>query len=396
MNKIDELIQDLCPEGVRSIHLGSLGRRNKGTPITASRMKELHQEGAPIRIFAGGKTVADFPADALPEKNIINEPSIIVKSRGHIGFEYYDKPFSHKNELWSYTIDTSGVDQKFVYYYLLTKIKSLQELARATSVKLPQLSVKDTDSLKIPIPPLEVQKEIVSILDKFTQLEAELSAELEARREQYEYYRNQLLTFDEEGGVRWTTLGEVAIKISSGGTPKTSDTSYYGGEIPWLRTQEVDFKEIWDTGVKISESGLKNSSAKLIPKDCVIIAMYGATVGKSAINKIPLSTNQACANIQVNPEIADYKYVFHWVNHNYKNIKALGTGSQTNINAQTVRNFKIPVPEISEQKRIVTILNKFDDLVNDISAGLPVEINARRQQYEYYRTKLLTFQELSV
>lgn len=171
-------------------------------------------------------------------------------------------------------------------------------------------------------------------------------------------------------------------------------SSYYGGDIPWLRTQEVNFNEIWDTDIKISETGLNNSSAKLIPENCVIIAMYGATVGKSAINKIPLSTNQACANIQVNPEVADYRYVFHWVNHNYKNIKALGTGSQTNINARTVRDFKIPIPVISEQMRIVSTLDKFDKLINDLSSGLPAEIAARRKQYEYYRTKLLTFKEL--
>ena len=147
--------------------------------------------------------------------------------------------------------------------------------------------------------------------------------------------------------------------------------------------------------MKISELGLKNSSAKMIPANCVIIAMYGATVGKSAINKIPLSTNQACANIQVNPETADYRYVFHWVNHNYENIKALGTGSQTNINAQTVRGFKIPIPPIQEQRRIVSVLDKFDKLTTDISEGLPAELNARRKQYEFYRNQLLTFKELA-
>ncbi|MGO1245588.1 MAG: restriction endonuclease subunit S, partial [Sphingobacterium sp.] len=232
------------------------------------------------------------------------------------------------------------------------------------------------------------------ILDKFTALEAELEAELEARTRQYEYYRDQLLSFEGKG-VEWKTLGDVSIKISSGGTPKTSNSLYYNGEIPWLRTQEVNFGEIWDTGVKITLEGLKNSSAKMIPENCVIIAMYGATVGKSAINKIPLSTNQACANIQVNPEIASYRFVFHWVHHNYEKIKALGTGSQTNINALTVKKIQIPIPPLEEQERIVSILDKFDALVNDISKGLPAEIQARRKQYEYYREQLLTFDKLS-
>jgi len=197
MNKIEKLITALCPDGVEWKKLNSLGRRNSGTNITATRMKELHQDNAPIRIFAGGSTVADVPIGAIPKHDIINEPSIIVKSRGYIGFEYYEKPFSHKNEFWSYTIQDKNINQKFIYYYLITQINKLQKRARAVSVKIPQLSVADTDNLPIPIPPLPIQQEIVKILDTFTKLEAELEAELEARKKQYEYYRDQLLTFRE-------------------------------------------------------------------------------------------------------------------------------------------------------------------------------------------------------
>jgi len=121
------------------------------------------------------------------------------------------------------------------------------------------------------------------------------------------------------------------------------------------------------------------------------MAMYGATVGKVAINKIPLSTNQACANIQVNDKIANTRYIFYYLSKQYKYIKSLGTGSQTNINSKIVRNLNIPIPQLSEQERIVAILDKFDALVNDLSQGLPAEIEARRKQYEYYRNKLLTF-----
>lgn len=144
--------------------------------------------------------------------------------------------------------------------------------------------------------------------------------------------------------VEWKTLGEIAAKISSGGTPKTGVSEYYGGEIPWLRTQEVNFGEIWDTGVKITEEGLKNSSAKWIPGNCVIVAMYGATVGKIGINKIPMSTNQACANIQLDPKTTDYRYVFHFLCKQYEYIKSLGSGSQTNINAGIVKKLQIPIP----------------------------------------------------
>ncbi|GAA4487456.1 hypothetical protein [Microbacterium panaciterrae] len=128
MSRLDELIAELCPDGVEFEALGSLGIRNKGTPITASKMKSLGLVPGPIRVFAGGKTVADVSEDAIPAKDIIRVPSIIVKSRGHIDVEFYAKPFTHKSELWSYSITESRIDQKFVYYYLLTKVPMLQEM----------------------------------------------------------------------------------------------------------------------------------------------------------------------------------------------------------------------------------------------------------------------------
>lgn len=251
--------------------------------------------------------------------------------------------------------------------------------------------------LSIPLPPLSVQHRIVEILDKFTELEAELEAELDCRKRQYEYYCNQLLSFDilnrgqKLNDVKIMTLEEISKKISSGGTPRSNVAAYYGGNIPWLRTQEVNFSDIWDTELKITEEGMKSSSAKYIPENCVIIAMYGATVGRVAINKIPLTTNQACANIEINENIASYQYVFHYLSSKYEYIKSLGAGSQTNINARIVKKIPIPLPSLSVQREIVEILDKFDTLCNSISEGLPKEIELRRKQYEYYRNQLLTF-----
>ncbi|EEZ5262860.1 TPA: restriction endonuclease subunit S [Escherichia coli] len=196
--------------------------------------------------------------------------------------------------------------------------------------------------------------------------------------------------------VEWKTLEDISIKISSGGTPKTGVSEFYDGDIPWLRTQEVNFCDIWDTEVKITESGVKNSSAKWIPKNCVIVAMYGATVGKIGINKIPMTTNQACANIQLNEEVAHYRYVFHFLCSQYTYIKSLGTGSQTNINAQIVKNIKIPIPcpdnpekSLAIQSEIVRILDKFTALTAELTA----ELNMRKKQYNYYRDQLLSFDE---
>ena len=410
MSKIDELIREYCPKGVEYKTLEELGSLYGGM---TGKSKDDFKDGnarfitymnvfSNIAVDTSRNDFVKIKSDERQRKLVKGDVLFTGSSENpdecgmsSVVLEEPTEPLYLNSFCFIFRLNDTDLFMPDFLKYLFRDTGIRKQISKtASGVTRFNVSKKRFSKVVIPIPPLAVQKEIASILDKFTQLEAELSAELSARRKQYDYYRNQLLTFGSDSEVQWSTLGEIAIKISSGGTPKTSVSSYYGGEIPWLRTQEVDFKEIWDTGVKISESGLKNSSAKLIPKDCVIIAMYGATVGKSAINKIPLSTNQACANIQVNTEIADYKYVFHWVNHNYKNIKALGTGSQTNINAQTVRNFKIPVPPISEQKRIVSILDKFDDLVNDISAGLPAEINARRKQYEYYRAKLLAFQEL--
>lgn len=187
------------------------------------------------------------------------------------------------------------------------------------------------------------------------------------------------------------TIKKISKNISSGGTPRSNITTYYGGDIPWLRTQEVNFSDIWDTDVKITKEGMDASSTKYIPANCVIIAMYGATVGRVGINKIPLTTNQACANIEVNEDIALYRYVFHYLSSQYEYIKSLGAGSQTNINSRIVKELRIPIPPLSEQERIVSILDKFDTLTTSISEGLPKEIELRRKQYEYYREQLLSF-----
>lgn len=196
--------------------------------------------------------------------------------------------------------------------------------------------------------------------------------------------------------VEWKPLGEVAHKISSGGTPKTGVSEYYDGDIPWLRTQEINFCDIWDTGIKITIDGLKNSSANLIPANCVIVAMYGATVGKIGINKIPMATNQACANIELDEHIANYRYVFHYLCSQYEYIKSLGTGSQTNINAGIVKKLPVPIPcpenpkkSLEIQAEIVRILDAFTAQTAELAA----ELAARQKQYAHYRDQLLSFED---
>lgn len=188
-------------------------------------------------------------------------------------------------------------------------------------------------------------------------------------------------------GVEFKKLKDICKNITSGGTPLSTMAKYYNGNIPWLRTQEVNWKDIYETEIKITEEGLKNSSAKWIPKNCVIVAMYGATTARVGINKIPLTTNQACCNLQVDELKANYKYVFYWLSKEYENLKGLGEGSQANINSKKVKEYLIPIPSLPVQQEIVKILDKFTQL----EAELEAELEARRKQYEYYRTKLLTF-----
>lgn len=190
-------------------------------------------------------------------------------------------------------------------------------------------------------------------------------------------------------------MNDICLNVSSGGTPLSRRTDFYGGDIPWLRTQEVDYSDIYSTNVTISEAGLKNSAAKWVPENSVIVAISGAGVtrGRVAVNKIPLTTNQHCCNMEIDPAQAHYRFVYHWLVNQYDDLRSHGHGNRSDLNIGIIKAYPIPVPPLDEQERIAAILDKFDTLVNDLSSGLPAEIKARRQQYEHYRDRLLTFRE---
>ena len=161
-------------------------------------------------------------------------------------------------------------------------------------------------------------------------------------------------------------LGEICLRVTSGGTPSTKHPEYYGGTIPWLRTQEVDFKPIYSTELFITEDGLNNSSAKWIPENTVIVAMYGATAGRSAITKIALTTNQACCNLIVDGLQADYRFVYYTLRLRYEELEGLAKGSaQTNLSAGILKAFEIPLPPLPVQRHIASILSAYDDLIEN-------------------------------
>ena len=169
-------------------------------------------------------------------------------------------------------------------------------------------------------------------------------------------------------------LGDVCTRVCSGGTPKSTNLSYYGGEIPWLNTKEIDFNRIYSTEKTITDSGLNNSSAKWIAPNTVTVAMYGATAGKSCIVKVPMTTNQACCNLTINDEVADYEFVYYTLKNDYTTLASLANGgAQQNLNAQIIKDYVLKMPSLADQRRIASILSSLDrkiELNNKINADL--------------------------
>lgn len=186
----------------------------------------------------------------------------------------------------------------------------------------------------------------------------------------------------------WDTvcIGDICKYSTSGGTPKSNIDAYYDPPtIPWLKTKEVNYNRIWCTESYISEEGLNNSSAKLIPANSVIVAMYGQgdTAGRVAVNKVPLATNQACCNLIIDPKIANYQFVYYALANSYDKLVALKNGgAQPNLNAQIIRGFKIQLPSIEQQNRIVDILSSYDDLIENNQKQIALLEEAAQRLYK--------------
>jgi type I restriction enzyme S subunit len=180
-------------------------------------------------------------------------------------------------------------------------------------------------------------------------------------------------------------IEELCLKVTSGGTPNTRKPEFYGGNIPWLKTQEVDFNRIYNTDTFITEEGLKNSSAKWIPSNSVIIAMYGATAGRIAINKIPLTTNQACCNLVIDEEKADYRFIYYNLLSRFDSIANMAIGgAQQNLNAGMIKELPIDLPDLPTQKAIAEILSSLDDKIelnNQINENLEALAQALFKQW---------------
>ena len=191
--------------------------------------------------------------------------------------------------------------------------------------------------------------------------------------------------------IKTICVGDVCTLITSGGTPKSTEKNYYeNGNIPWLNTQEVNFNKIYETKKFITNLGFDNSAAKWIPSKSVIVAMYGATAGKVAINMLPLTTNQACCNLVINHKVTDYRYIFYYLMLNYTKLASLSNGgAQQNLNSQVIRDFPLLLPPLTTQRQIAKILSSLDD---KIELNNRINKNLEEQAMAIYKSWFVDFE----
>ena len=393
-------------------------KKGKGTKITASQMKLLHKEGAPIRIFAGGKTYADVNYGDIPDKDIHIEEAIVVKSRGIIDFEYCTEPFSFKNEFWSYSSDNENINLRYIYHYLVHNKEHFQNIAN--NMQMPQISSNDTEKFKIPVPSLEIQSRIVQVLDNFDtvchDLNIGLPKEIDLRQKQYEFFREKLLTFVAEGEytesrveewdnsvliklLQWV-FGPIRVELGqifntkNGYTPtKTNLDNWRNGTIPWFRMEDIRENGgiLSDSIQHITEGAVKG---ELFPENSIIIAT-SATIGYHALVTRKFLANQRFTCLLAKEGISGlfipnflYYYCFKLDEFCRQNTLQ---GNFATVDMTKFKKFKFIIPSIKRQREIVSILDNFNTLTNSISEGLPKEIEQRQKQYEYWREQLLNF-----
>lgn len=420
MKNLETLINELCPEGVEFVKVGEVCdtitdfvaagsfadlRKN----VTYNKEKDFAQLVRTTDLKSKFNNPKDFVYVSKSAYNYLwrvhlNEESIILPNVGNCGEVYYIVPQMlpyEENVLGpnAILVRSSTANNKFLSYIFQT-VSFRKSLKKITSqVGQTKFNKTNFKALEIPLPPIEIQTEIVRILDKFTELEAELEAELDCRKRQYKYYRDKLLSFENVEGqdVEWKKIGEFCDTLS--GFPFES-SKFQDTGIKLMRGKNVkrgyfDFNEEDDRYWESSE-GLEKY---LLQDGDIIISMDGSLVGKSfAMLKeehLPLLLVQRVARVRAIG--VNQKYLYHNISNGFSKYvdKKKTGGAIPHVSMKDIQNFEIPVPSLQEQERIANILDRFESLTTSLTAGLPAEISARRQQYEHYRDQLLTFKRKS-
>lgn len=390
MSSLTELIHERCPLGVAYTRIADISTVLRGKRLTKN---ELTIAGA-FPVFHGGLEPLGF----YSQKNREADTTMVINvgaSAGTVGF--CERDFWSSDGCFCISHSEHALS-KYVYYVLVNQQSFLMSKVRKAGI--PTLDAKVVENLQIPLPPLAVQQEIVRILDSFTELTTELNkkltAELTARRKQYEHYRDELLTFGDD--VPMVPLGEIC-NVQAGGTPSKKEKQYWtDGTIKWLGSTVCQNQKTVDSVTDyITELGLEKSSARIMPKDATLIALVGATIGKVAFLPFEAAINQNIAGVYPkHPDKVNPSYVYYACTMLYPEFIGISQGKLALANLSFVRGLKIPLPSIEVQEHTAAILDRFDAICNDLTSGLPAEITARQKQYEYYRDKLLTFKELAV
>ncbi|QOW60760.1 restriction endonuclease subunit S [Treponema pedis] len=380
MNKIEQLLQQHCPNGVEWKTLGEVAELKRGTSIT----KKTTTEGK-YPVVSGGQQ----PAYYIDQYNRSGETITIAGSGAYAGFVMYWNEPIFVSDAFSIKADVTRVLLRYIYHFLLNIQNKIHELKTGGGV--PHVYAKDVACFPIPLPPLAVQEEIVRILDTFTTLEAEL----ELRKKQYEYYRDSLLTM--KITVETYTLKDL-FDTRNGYTPSTSNPDFWeNGTIPWFVMEDIreNGRILSESKQHITNKAVKKSG--LFPANSIIVAT-SATIGEHALITTDFLCNQRFTCLSPKAEYKnkiDIKYIFYYAFKLDEFCKNNTTKSSfSSVDMSKFYDFEFPLPPLSEQKRIADILDKFDTLTASISEGLPKEIALRKKQYEYYREKLLSFPKM--
>jgi type I restriction enzyme S subunit len=413
MSRIEVLIQQLCPQGVEIFSLGELGvfenigvdkKTNAGEKkvmllnfMDVMRNKHIHKNILSMEVSA---------SDSKIEKCDIKQHDLFItptsETRDEIGFaavaieDISDSVYSY--HVMRYRLNNkNAVTPYFIRYLFESDDLRIQIYRASKGLTRYGLSAKDFAKLTIPFPPLDIQEEIVKTLDLFTKLEAELEAELEARKTQYTYYRDALLSFEGKE-VEWKTLGDVGEFIRGNGLQKSDFTESGIGCIHYGQIYTY-YGTFTDKTKSFVSPELANKLKKAKKGDLIItntsenVEDVCKTVAWLGDEEIVTGGHATIFKHKQNP-----KYLAYYTQTQMFFIekKKYAQGAKvTDVSAKNLAKIIVPIPSLKEQERIVAILDKLDALVNNITIGLPAEIQARRKQYEYYRNRLLTFKELA-